>query len=208
MVVNSDQVAPKPDDTVVFWGSAVIIGPVLVCVAPFVLGWVLGAIVDLRSLIRPTTPLQVFVSLGALWFPMAAFIAARRRWNSARARAAAAWPTVPGTVERSQVKQGASSRGLIYHRLMLAYRYEVGGRRYEGDRVQFGPQWVSSLALIERLAAKYPARAQVTVRYDPGAPDTAVLETSDDMAGQNFWPVWWFLAAPFVLSLLRALDAI
>ena len=46
----------------------------------------------------------------------------------------------------------------------------------------------------------------VTVHYNPRAPEDAVLETSDEMAAQNVWRVWFFLGMPIVFSILAAIK--
>jgi hypothetical protein len=86
-------------------------------------------------------------------------------------------------------------------RLVLTYRYGVGNRHYEGDTAQFGPRYVTALALIERLADAYPPGALVTVHYDPDAPGTSVLDSSDEMAREDWWHVWFFLVAPIAFSI-------
>jgi hypothetical protein len=206
-----DRILPKPGDAnaVAFWEWVISIGPVLVGVLTFTAGWLGGAFVDFQWVDQPVTFVQAFVTLGTMCFPFAAFYAARLQWNVARSCASAGWPTVPGKVEQSRIAKSriAKSQGqwAAFYRLALAYRYEVGGQEYEGDTVQFGPRRVTAQDLIERLADKYPAGAQVTVHYDPDDPATAVLETSDEMARQNQWQVWVLLAVPFGLSIMVAI---
>jgi hypothetical protein len=178
-----------------------IVAPVLVCVAPLLAGWLLGVVSDVGSLVRPKTSLQLFVSVGAVFFPFAAFMAARGCWNEARARASVGWPTVAGRVERSQAEYGTSVFG-GYWRLALAYRYAVGGRDYQGHRVQFGPQRFAGKDIAERLARKFQEGAEVLVHYDPNDPVTAVLDTSDEIAWEGSAPTLFFLAAPFIFGVL------
>lgn len=79
------------------------------------------------------------------------------------------WPTVPGVVQADQVEQRRTPF-LVFYKLALSNRYEVGGASYHGDRVQFGPARVTARELIGMLAAKYLPGAQVNVRYDPNNP--------------------------------------
>ena len=206
MIAGLDRLVPKPGDPreVAFWAGGMVIAPVAVCAASLANGWLFGAFVDWVWIDQPVTFIQGLTILGSMCFPVAALLAARRRWFEARARASGAWPTVPGKVERSRVEKAATQYGTNY-RLALAYRYQVGGRDYEGDRVEFGPRRVDSQDLIERLAEKYPAGAQVTVHYDPDDPANAVLETSEEMARQNQWAVWFLLATPIVGSVVAAI---
>ena len=96
--MNSDNVLPKrgAPDAVVFWGPAMMVGPALAVTQ--VAGWVLGVLGDVQSIIRPTMALELFASRGALFFPIAAFMAACRRWNEARASASVGWAAVAVTV--------------------------------------------------------------------------------------------------------------
>jgi hypothetical protein len=204
MVVSFDRLVPQPGDpkAVDFWAWVMAAGPIVAGAAMLAIGWLLGAFVDFFD--RPGTFLEAFTLSAATYFPFAAFYAARIRWNEARARASGAWPTVPGKVEWSRIER--TPRGyMTYFRLVIDYRYEVGGRDYEGDTVQFGPPRVTGQELIERLADKYTAGAQVTVHYDPDDPRKAVLETSDAMARQDAWQIWFLLVVPIPFSLLVAI---
>jgi hypothetical protein len=205
--VRLDKLVPQPGDpnAVVFWANATAAGPILACVLPLAIGWLLGAFVDFQWVDKPVNFLQGITILGTMMFPFAAYYAARRRWNEARARASVAWPTVPGKVEQSKIETRQTARSGTFYRLALIYRYDVGGRDYEGDTVEFGPPRVTNQDLIERLAAKYPVGAPVTVHYDPDAPGDSVLETSDEMARQNMWQVWFFLGMPIVVSILSSI---
>jgi hypothetical protein len=201
VVVSFDRLVPQPGDpkAVDFWAWVMAAGPIVAGAAMLAIGWLLGAFVDFFD--RPGPFLQAFTIFAATFFPFAAFNAARIRWNEARACASGAWPTVPGKVEWSRIER--TPRGhTTYFRLVIDYRYEVGGRDYEGDTVQFGPPRVTGQGLIERLADKYTAGAQVTVHYDPDDPRNAVLETSDAMARQDAWQIWFLLVAPIPYSLL------
>ena len=69
---------------------------------------------------------------------------------------------------------------------------------------QFGPPRVTDQDLIEGLVEKYPAGTDVTVHYNPDAPEIAVLETSDEMAWANAWQVWFRFGVPIVVSAIAA----
>jgi hypothetical protein len=181
------------------------VSPCIAFVLPLAAVWLAGGFVDFQWIDYPVTFFQSFAILGAMMFPFAVFYSARSRWNQARARASEAWPTVPGVVETSKVEQRLTKSGIFY-KLALSYRYDVDGNGYEGDTAQFGPRRVTAQELIEELAQKYPAGQKVTVHYDPDDPATAVLETSDEMARQNQWQIWFFLAAPLGISIVVAIK--
>ena len=206
MDARLDRTSPKTDgaDAAAVWEWVMTAAPVVAGALTLGVGWLGGAFVDFQWADRPVTFLQAFTILGAMMFPAAAFLAARRRWYEARARTSVGWPTVPGVVEQSKVEKNSAAAGTLY-RLALRYRYQVDGAAQFGNRAMFGPVRVSNQDLIESLADRFSVGAQVTVHYDPGDPATAVLDTSDELARQNQWQVWLFLALPIALSILVAI---
>jgi len=185
-----------------FWQAAMIAAPIAAAVLTMFVAQLLGAYDDFGWIDQPVHFIQGIGGLGPLFFPAAAFLVARSRWNAARARASRSWPTVPGTVTASRVTSLPS--GLIWpftlYRLRLTYRYTVDGFEYEGGRVQFGPKTIPSQDLIDAFAAKYPAGASVAVHYDPNDPQTCTIETSDDMVWEDKARIWNLALFPFVLS--------
>ena len=206
MATILDKVLPAPGDAnaVNMWAEVMAAGPIAAGVGMLAIGWLLGAFNDFQLVDQPVNFIQSLTILGTMCFPVAVFFAGRRRWNAARAHASRTWPTVPGKVERSGSVRTYGAYGTAFYRLTLAYRYEVNGQDYEGDMAQFGPPRVTNQELIEGLVDKYPAGKDVTVHYDPDAPEIAVLETSDEMAWQNAWQVWFLLGVPIVVSMIAA----
>ena len=188
MAAILDKVLPGPGDAkaVGFWAWVMAVGPIAAGVSMLVLGWLLGAFTDFDAL-RPVDFIEGLTILGTMCFPFAVFFEGRRRWHAAQARASAGRPTVPGKVGRSRSERTYGMYGTAFYRLALRYSYEVNGRVYEGDIAQFGPPRVTNQDLIEGLVEKYPAGTDVTVHYNPDAPEIAVIETSDEMAWQNAW---------------------
>jgi len=99
-------------------------------------------------------------------------------------RAAAAWPSTPGTVvasrsELRKVKVLDDSREAL-HRFerrnfaSIVYEYQARGRRLRGNRVGIGEDR-GNVGVAETLA-RYPVGTPVTVYYDPLHPERAVLE--------------------------------
>ncbi len=190
--------------TVAFWGIALAVAPAAALLLPLTVIWLLGGYENFQWVDQSVTFIRGLGLLGPMFFPFGAFFYAQGRWNLARARASRRWPTAPGVVQSDEVERRQTSYFMFY-KLTLSYRYEVGGTSYEGDRVQFGPARVAERELIERLETKYPPGAQVNVHYDPNDPSTAVLETSDEMAQQNRWRIWFFFGGPFLLSGVAAI---
>ena len=116
------------------------------------------------------------------------------------ARAAEAWPTVTATlVERASVTPGPP---LLpgFRRLYVAYAYEVGGVRYQNDRV-WSDGALAPTALAQRRARDLHAAPTASVRYDPEHPGTSLLfpEAHGPLAASS--PLaWGAIALPLLLA--------
>jgi hypothetical protein len=106
-------------------------------------------------------------------------------------RAAQAWPTATATIIGTDIVSGGMYGGGttanllrlftgIYNARTFApvarYEYEVGGRKYFGERIRPGYLKVGSIAAAEKILKPYPVGATVPVRYDPADPNSSVLE--------------------------------
>ena len=91
------------------------------------------------------------------------------------------WPAVEGVVIESTVDAQRDGRQL--YRPVVRYRYEVGGERFEGSRIQ----WAASAGYRRYTRARKvldsyrPGRA-VKVHYDPLRPGIAVLRPGRPLA--------------------------
>lgn len=85
----------------------------------------------------------------------------------ALARASRRWPTIPGRVVRSEIRE---------RRAVIRYRYAVEGNEYEGTDVAAGDWPYRTGRSVARRVQLYPVDAQVTVYYDPRQPHVAVLK--------------------------------
>jgi hypothetical protein len=97
-----------------------------------------------------------------------------------RAGASEAWPAVQGVVIESTV--AAKREGRQLYRPVVRYRYEVGGERYEGSRIQ----WAASAAYrkytrARRILDRYRSGQTIKVHYDPKRPGVAVLKPGQAM---------------------------
>ena len=95
-----------------------------------------------------------------------------------RALAARRWQVATGEIIESRIGTAYSpSARRTRWDARVRYQYQFRGKQYEADRVSFG-----SLAILgwqriaERVHAKYPLGAKVTVRVCPTNPSLAVLE--------------------------------
>jgi hypothetical protein len=96
-----------------------------------------------------------------------------------RAKAAQAWPTIPGAVLASRVdihtttdSEGHTS---TTYRPMVDYQYSIMGQEYRASRIAFGANTFNRKK-SDSIIAKYPAGQQVMVHYNPDKPEDAVLE--------------------------------
>jgi hypothetical protein len=99
---------------------------------------------------------------------------------STDAAAAAGWPSVTGHVTRTWIETGstASNRGLNHaiYTPRVAYDYQVGGRRYDSDRLSLAQQHQEmARGDAEAALAPYPVGGAVEVRYAPADPAQATL---------------------------------
>jgi hypothetical protein len=176
-----DRVFPRPRE---FWQLAMVWAPIAVLALLGLAAWVTNAFEGSELVGKNASAAQAFFILGAICFPLGAFMLARAEFNRASAAASRDWPTAQGKVTKSEMKSRLTGHGMTYT-LDFACDYAVGGRGYRLRDVQFGTGRVGSRKLIDGFAEKYPVGSSVAVRYDPDDPQTAVLESADEMARNN-----------------------
>jgi hypothetical protein len=84
-------------------------------------------------------------------------------------------PTALGRIVSSRV-QGPSGPDLDRWDLHVVYEYEVKGRRYSGTRVAPSHQSFDGWWSAIWQSRKYEPGTKVRVRFDPAAPDRAILD--------------------------------
>ena len=102
------------------------------------------------------------------------------RLSIRRAAESEAWPAADGIVIESTV--AAKREGRQRYRPVVRYRYEVGGERYEGSRIQ----WAASggyrkYTSARRILDSYRSGHAIKVHYDPKRPGVAVLKPGHAM---------------------------
>lgn len=90
--------------------------------------------------------------------------------------AARGWPTVTGRVVSSRVSRGAD-RSEADSTPWVTYAYEVGGRSYKSSILTRGDITLAGDEHAQRVVARYPKGAEVTVTYNPNNPEDAFLES-------------------------------
>jgi hypothetical protein len=88
------------------------------------------------------------------------------------------WPTAKGVVSRTGTSQDVYLEGEESCSLDVEYKYTVAGKEYKSEMIYFGSHSFSTVQSQEadRIASTYPLGMEVTVFYDPGSPQNAVLE--------------------------------
>ncbi|WP_375761001.1 DUF3592 domain-containing protein [Corallococcus exercitus] len=122
---------------------------------------------------------RVGASLGLLvfllpWTAMTVAIDVLVCSDMVRQVQAESWPTVQGTITRSEVEM-VRSKGIKYAP-KLAYTYSVDGQPYEGSKYRFASFRSDDPRYAEDAVARYPLGASVPVHYRPGQPSEAVLQ--------------------------------
>jgi hypothetical protein len=151
--------------------------------------------------------LAILMALGLIAFGaftgLQAFTTLReqlRAWNGASK--SRAWPATSGVIEQSELTwrgiRGPRARPLV------SYRYQVDGKSYVGQRVNFSFARIYYTPEAQAVLDRYLARAQVSVYYDPEHPAESTLEQRhDSVAGGVF--VGLMLLFPTLLCLAGGL---
>lgn len=121
---------------------------------------------------------QILLFIGIFAAAMLGLIAFAVIVKLREAQAAKNWQSTSGKIIRSEIrtirKRGLEERETVRSAPAIAYEYNVGGKRYKGERISLAENLPESE--IEATLARYPLGAQVTVYYDPANPQQAVLE--------------------------------
>ncbi len=99
------------------------------------------------------------------------------------------WPTVSGKVILSRVveSKGAGESALTSYYADIAFTYAVNGKEITSGMVSMSDLISTDKSYHEKLVAKYPQDARVTVFYNPNNPRDGVLEPG--FTGDLFIPL-------------------
>ena len=103
------------------------------------------------------------------------------------------WPRTQGTITYSGVLKSthrdSNHRTQTTYIPKVSYRYQVKGRKYTGDRIEFGVgESGGSMKSAQKVKDRYPSGKKVPVYYNPQDPKYAILE-----AGFTWRSVFLFL---------------
>ncbi|KAF0240494.1 MAG: hypothetical protein FD180_4914 [Planctomycetota bacterium] len=87
---------------------------------------------------------------------------------------ASRWPTAPGTVLESSLRTSSSKKGGNTHACSVRYEFEVGGKRFTGDKLEPFVVYTSGNGPYEDLK-RYSPGAACEVHYDPENPNESCL---------------------------------
>jgi hypothetical protein len=91
------------------------------------------------------------------------------------AKSAKAWPTVPGRVEHSQIRERIGAKGRRYYLAAADYSYRVAGTDYRGAVINPMYGQSASRGEAEELLAKLRSGTAVQVSCDPLHPEKSML---------------------------------
>ena len=135
----------------------------------------------LSALAAATDPLFLRFAVGFALCALACWLILAGRPSIWRAAESEAWPAVEGVVIESTVT--AQREGRQLYRPVVRYRYEVGGERYEGSRIQWaGSAGYRKYTRARRILDSYRSGHAIKVHYDPKSPGVAVLKPGHAMA--------------------------
>lgn len=148
------------------------------------------------------------LTLGALFFPLAALGLGSDLFQFLSTGGSASWPVAEGRVTGGRIEIIERPRGksaILYDETYLpvvTYAYEVAGTGCSNDIPAISRKRREE---AEGVLLSYPVGAPLRVYYDPDDPGTSVLETGDGSAFRSFGFTLLFAALPFlIISLIIA----
>ena len=113
------------------------------------------------------------LTLGPLPIALVGLAALIYGWSLyAKARRAATWPVVAGTITKAESQEVDGRHGPAF-RTVVTYSYRVGGEEWESSRIGVGDGLYTSS--IGGGGSAYQIGDAVEVHYDPEIPSHAVL---------------------------------
>jgi hypothetical protein len=173
----------------------VMIGIILVAIFGF------GALGDVVSVFARDPRKAPFVAACVGFALLAALVIYAIQRHVARMTK---WPTVPGRIEFSGVRQfekldDDGGRSRTWHRADVQYSYDVNGVRYTGDKTGTTGRASTTTPWVLGRGAPYAAGDAVDIHYNPENPTESILNP-------RLGPLWWLWIVPIgVLALAYAI---
>ena len=115
----------------------------------------------------------ILIGFGVIAFAIGVALYAVQFRQGLRADASKKWPTSPGTVVSSALEQSPDNKRR--YRAAVRYRYRVGGKDYQSNRVFWGGNEGRQNHMAS-VVTSYPAGAKMPVYYNPQNPAEAVID--------------------------------
>lgn len=132
------------------------------------------------------------------------------RVSTKRSQIARTWPTVPGSVVRSEVvthtEYDSDNNASTSYEPVVCYQYSLMGQTVTGTRIAYGANRFSYKKSFE-ICSQYPLGAQVLVHYNPEKVEDATLEVVA-RGGKTFTVVGVVCLVLGVLGLLYGLISL
>ncbi len=160
-----------------------------------------------QASIRAFVPLFIF---GGLFVILSASHACELMEATQEGSDAIHWPTVPGSVTESSIKEHESTgpRGgkQTSYEPAVSYTYSVDGKAFTGHQIRFAQLITGNPADARMALGPYPVGAAVTVHYRADSPEISTLEVGGPvhrawvraLAPGGFGVIVWILGALFV----------
>jgi hypothetical protein len=115
----------------------------------------------------------VLIAFGAIAFAIGVTLYVVQFRQGLRAAASRKWPASSGTVTASTLEQSPDNKRRF--RAAVQYRYRVGEKDYQSNRIFWGGSEGRQKPMAS-VVASYPAGRKVKVFYDPQNPAEAVVD--------------------------------
>lgn len=98
-------------------------------------------------------------------------------------KASVDWPATPGLITHSEMNREWKkdeqnlNEGDYMYSAEVRYNYSVGGKQYEGTRIEATQSSTSSESSVEETLQEYAMGNTVSVYYNPESPNKAMLIT-------------------------------
>jgi len=131
--------------------------------------------------------------------------------NWLKYRESDSWQPASAQIVSSRVTVHRSGKGGTSYGMSITYAYQVMGREYQGKQYRFGSDGIvlGTRQKAEAAVAQNPTGKQITIYYDPNAPEQAVFERKFDtttlVLGIFFLGLGGYISLIVIRNLLAAL---
>ena len=123
------------------------------------------------------SPFVERIALIVLFFAVGIVIAAFSYNGYRTSLASESWPSVTGSIVRSEIErqtstsgEGADKKTTVNEYPKIAYQYHIDGKTYTSRKISF-----VSPGNAKQVVSRYPVGKSVSVSYNPDKPEQAVL---------------------------------